>query len=77
MSINHSNILKLIGFQIDKTNVWRVRLLTEFSPVSETLYDILPTAEFINWALELGLFNYYQQWNIFIMPDSSINLYVP
>lgn len=51
MSINHSNILKLIGFQIDKTNVWRVRLLTEFSPVSETLYDILPTAEFINWAL--------------------------
>ena len=26
-------------------------MLTEFSPVSETLYDILPTAEFINWAL--------------------------
>lgn len=51
MNINHSNILKLIGFQIDKTDGWRIRLLTEFSPVSETLYDILPTAEFINWAL--------------------------
>ncbi|RCK65291.1 eIF-2-alpha kinase GCN2 [Candida viswanathii] len=53
MNIKHSNILKLVGFQIDKstTNSWRIRLLTEFSPVSETLYDILPTAEFINWAL--------------------------
>ncbi|KAL6451422.1 GCN2 eIF-2-alpha kinase GCN2 [Candida maltosa Xu316] len=51
MNINHSNILKLIGFQIDKSEGWKIRLLTEFSPTSETLYDILPTAEFINWAL--------------------------
>ncbi|KAG7664988.1 GCN2 [[Candida] subhashii] len=52
MSINDSNILKLVGFQIDKsTDCWKIRLLTEFSLAADSLYEILPTAEFINWAL--------------------------
>ncbi|ODV82087.1 Serine/threonine-protein kinase [Suhomyces tanzawaensis NRRL Y-17324] len=53
LNVNHDNISKLYGFQIDKkpTNGWKVRLLTEFSSASDSLQDILPTAEFINWAL--------------------------
>ncbi|KAK6458449.1 eIF2-alpha Serine/threonine-protein kinase [Scheffersomyces xylosifermentans] len=52
MGISNDNIVKLCGFQIDKCSKgWKVRLLTEFSSASESLQDILPTAEFINWAL--------------------------
>lgn len=55
MSINHDNIIKLYGFQIDRASKanrgWKIRLLTEFSSTADTLQDILPTAEYINWSL--------------------------
>lgn len=55
MNLNHDNIVKLYGFQIDKNpnedQGWKIRLLTEFSSASDSLQDILPTAEFINWSL--------------------------
>ncbi|KAG5417920.1 GCN2 [Candida metapsilosis] len=43
VNMNNPHTLKLIGFQIDKHNGWKVRLLTEFSFVSETLFDIMPS----------------------------------
>lgn len=52
ISIDSVNVNKLYGFQIDKNpEGWKVRLLTEFSLTSESLQDILPTAQFINWAI--------------------------
>ncbi|KAG2734837.1 hypothetical protein G9P44_002843 [Scheffersomyces stipitis] len=60
--ISNDNIIKLYGFQFDKcTGGWKLRLLTEFSSASESLHDILPTAEFINWALA-------RAWLIQILP---------
>lgn len=64
ININHINITKLLGFQIDKKQEdcgWRIRLLTEFSSASDSLQDILPTAEFINWGLA-------RNWLIQILP---------
>ncbi|KAI5958136.1 GCN2 [Candida margitis] len=40
---NNPHMLKLIGFQIDKNKGWKVRLLTEFSFVSESLFEIMPS----------------------------------
>ncbi|RLV92479.1 eIF-2-alpha kinase GCN2 [Spathaspora sp. JA1] len=61
-TLNHTNIIKLITFQISKTdNCWQVVLLYEFSISSNSLLDILPTAQFINWALA-------RTWLIQILP---------
>ena len=43
VNLNNPHVLKLIGFQIDKQNGWKVRLLTEFSFVSEPLFEIMPS----------------------------------
>lgn len=53
MKFRHINISKLFGFQIDKIDKvgWKIRLLTEYSSASDYLQNILPTAEFINWAI--------------------------
>lgn len=65
MNLSHENIVRLFGFQIDKRSEahsgWTVRLLTEFSSASETLHEILPAAEFINWSLA-------RNWLIQLLP---------
>lgn len=56
---NNPHILKLIGFQIDKHNGWKVRILTEFSFVSEALFEIMPSKGHVSlpmariWLLNL------------------------
>ncbi|CCE82585.1 Piso0_002317 [Millerozyma farinosa CBS 7064] len=55
MNIQHSNIVKLFAFQIDKISEsgdkWKIRLLNEYSSSSEPLGEILENSEYINWAL--------------------------
>lgn len=61
-SISHDNIVKVYGFQIDKEkNGWTVRLVTEFSSASDSLQDILSTAQSINWGLA-------RSWLIQLLP---------
>ncbi|EGW30114.1 putative eIF2-alpha kinase [Spathaspora passalidarum NRRL Y-27907] len=62
-ALNHTNILKLVAFQITKTkaHTWKLVLLNEFSISADSLADILPTAQFINWALA-------RTWLIQILP---------
>ncbi|KAK6201600.1 eIF2-alpha Serine/threonine-protein kinase [Scheffersomyces amazonensis] len=54
ISLKNDNILKLLGFQFDKIQSgcsWKLRLLNEFSSTSESVDDILRTAEFLSWPL--------------------------
>ncbi|CAN3365926.1 eIF-2-alpha kinase Gcn2p [Diutina catenulata] len=60
----HDNIVRLVGFQIDKTAEvpgWHLRVLSEFASASETLGDLLPTAEYVNWGMA-------RSWLIQILP---------
>lgn len=62
--LRHSNLQRLLGFQIDKVpegQGWRLRVLTEFLPLLESLLELLPTAEFINWGLA-------RNWLIQLLP---------
>ncbi|KAI5960796.1 GCN2 [Candida pseudojiufengensis] len=43
LKLKDPHILKLIGFQIDKVQGWKVRLLNEFSFVAESLNDMIPS----------------------------------
>ncbi|KAI5955992.1 GCN2 [Candida theae] len=51
VNLNNPHIVKLIGFQIDKQNGWKVRLLTEFSFVSESLFEIMPSKGHLSLAI--------------------------
>ncbi|CAN3373261.1 hypothetical protein DIURU_003297 [Diutina rugosa] len=62
--LRHTNLQRLLGFQIDKVpegSGWRLRVLTEFSPSSEVLSELLRTAEYINWGLA-------RNWLIQLLP---------
>lgn len=55
-TLHHENLNRLLGFQIDRLDFedekgWKIRLITEFSLNSDSLTDILETADFVNWAL--------------------------
>lgn len=65
-NLHHENLNRLLGFQIDRLDFedekgWKIRLVTEFSLNSDSLTDILETADFVNWALA-------RTWLIQILP---------
>ncbi|CAK9442012.1 uncharacterized protein LODBEIA_P58110 [Lodderomyces beijingensis] len=59
--LQDSHILKLIGFQIDKVDGWKIRLLNEFSFVAKSLRESLPKKGHVDWALA-------RSWLIQILP---------
>ncbi|KAK6465929.1 eIF2-alpha Serine/threonine-protein kinase [Scheffersomyces coipomensis] len=65
IGLKNDNIVKLLGFQVDKVEgvngSWKVRLLNEFSSTSESIDEVLRTAEFISWPLS-------RAWLIQLLP---------
>ncbi|KAI5950161.1 GCN2 [Candida jiufengensis] len=51
LKLRDPHILKLIGFQIDKNDGWKVRLLNEFSFVAESINEIMPAKGHISLPL--------------------------
>ncbi|EDK47294.1 conserved hypothetical protein [Lodderomyces elongisporus NRRL YB-4239] len=64
LHINDSHLLKLVGFQIDKLQGWRIRLLNEYSFVARTVSDVISSTKsesHVDWALA-------RNWLIQIIP---------
>lgn len=51
MNVKHENVSSLVGFQIDRQEKgWRIRLLTDYSPQSQSLQEILAAQHKIVWS---------------------------
>lgn len=60
MGVRHENVAALVGFQIDRRDHdWRIRLLTEYTPSSKTLREVLTTRA--SWSTARG-------WLIQLLP---------